>query len=182
MISNLSRTQLIIFATIVIGFYVTAFRILFSYGFTGEEMSFLFQIVVEMMSTGVLAIVNGSMLIFQCEIETGKDNAAKVFENKINFYFNTLDQLDTVFNVGLSEDTSHRLLFLTTKSMLVCSPDAANTFALLADAIETNDGIPSRFRDFINSALKDLYLLDNIDAGASNRFDTILKKTRNCGI
>ena len=57
MISNLSRTQLIIFATIVIGFYVAVFGILFSYGFIGEEMSFLFQIVVAMMSTGVLAVL-----------------------------------------------------------------------------------------------------------------------------
>ena len=60
--------------------------------------------------------------------------------------------------------------------MLVCSPDAANKFALLAEAIEKTDGIPLRFKNFINSARRDLDLIDNVDAGASNRFDIILKK------
>ena len=118
------------------------------------------------MSTGILAIVTGAMLIFQYGIETRKENSIKVFENKITFYFDTLNQLDNVFNGGLSEDTSHRLLFLTTKSMLVCSPDAANKFALLAEAIEKTDGIPLRFKNFINSARRDLDLIDNVDAGA----------------
>ena len=176
MILNLTRNKILISAIVVVGLYLAFFGVLFSYGLVGNEMSFLFQIVVAMMSTGILAIVTGAMLIFQYGIETRKENSAKVFENKITFYFDTLNQLDNVFNGGLSEDTSHRLLFLTTKSMLVCSPDAANKFALLAEAIEKTDGIPLRFKNFINSARRDLDLIDNVDAGASNRFDIILKK------
>jgi hypothetical protein len=177
MIASLTRSKIVFLAILVIVFYLTFFGILFSYDFIGEEMSFLFQIVVAMMSTGVLAIVTGSMLIFQYRIETRKENATRVFENKIKFYFDTLNQIDSLFgDGGLSPDTSHRLLFLTTKSMLVCSSEAANKFSLLADAIEKKDAVPAKFKDFIYSARKDLDLVDNIDAEASEKFDTILKK------
>ncbi len=110
MIVNLNRNKILISAIIVVGLYLAFFGVLFSYGLVGNEMSFLFQIVVAMMSTGILAIVTGAMLIFQYGIETRKENSAKVFENKITFYFDTLNQLDNVFNGGLSEDTSHRFL------------------------------------------------------------------------
>ena len=82
------------------------------------------------MSTGLLAIVTGFMFIFQSQIENKKENRVKIFEKKIDFYNDALDSLDEIFAGGIGDKTSHQLLFLVSKAMLVASPNAADKFSI----------------------------------------------------
>lgn len=160
----------------VIALYFGCFYILFSNEFVGDDTSFIFQIVVAMMSTGLLAIVTGFMFIFQSQIESRKENRAKIFEKKIEFYNDALDGLDEVFASGPGDKTAHQLLFLVSKAMLVASPNAADKFAQLYIAIQSNKDIAMSFGNFVIAARMDLDLVDRISDGTADSFDPILAR------
>lgn len=172
----MNRSQFLIATIFVIFLYFGCFWFLFSYEFVGDDTSFIFQVVVAMMSTGLLAIVTGFMFIFQSQIESRKENQAKIFEKKIEFYNDALDRLDEIFSTGMGDRTSHQMLFLVSKAMLVASPEAADKFAQLFLSFQNNKNISKCFGDFIIAARKDLDLVDRISDGTEDKFDPILKR------
>ena len=172
----MKQTRFVAATFLVICIYFGCFWLLFSYEFVGNDTSFIFQVVVAMMSTGLLAIVTGFMFIFQSQIESRKENQAKIFEKKIEFYNDALDRLDEIFEGGIGDKTSHQLLFLVSKAMLVASPEAADKFAQLFLSFQNNENISKCFGDFIIAARTDLDLVDRISDGTADSFDPILAR------
>ena len=172
----MKQTRFIAVTFLVIFIYFGCFWLLFNYEFVGNDTSFIFQVVVAMMSTGLLAIVTGFMFIFQSQIESRKENQAKIFEKKIEFYNDALDRLDEIFEGGIGDKTSHQLLFLVSKAMLVASPEAADKFAQLFLSFQNNEKRSKCFGDFIIAARKDLDLVDRISDGTAESFDPILSR------
>lgn len=172
----MKRSTFIAAIFLVVVFYFGCFWFLFSNQFVGSDSSFIFQIVVAIMSTGLLAIVTGFMFIFQSQIENKKENRVKIFEKKIDFYNDALDSLDEIFAGGIGDKTSHQLLFLVSKAMLVASPNAADKFAQLYLAIQNDEKIAKCFGEFIIAARHDLDLLDRISDGKADVFDPILAR------
>ena len=76
------RSPIILLLFIVI-FYFGCFWLLFEVSLEQTESAFLFEAVVALMSTGLLAIVTGFMFNFQSQIENKKENRARIFETKI---------------------------------------------------------------------------------------------------
>ena len=175
----MKQSRFIPAAIIVIILYFGCFWILFNFELVGTDTSFIFQVVVAMMSTGLLAIVTGFMFIFQSQIETKKENQAKIFEKKIAFYNDALDRLDEIFEGGVGDKTSHQLLFLVSKAMLIASPEAADKFAQLYLAVQNNKDVPQYFGEFIIVARKDLDLVDRISDGTADSFNPILARLEN---
>lgn len=66
----------------VVIIFLAWFWYLFENGFVGNDTSFIFQFVVAIMSTGLIAIVILFMFQFQSQIESRKENNAKIFEKK----------------------------------------------------------------------------------------------------
>ena len=128
------------------------------------------------MSTGLIAIVTMFMFQFQSQIESRKENNAKIFEKKIEFYNRAVDSLDEIFAAGLGDKTSHQLLFLVSKAILVASPDAADKFAKLYFSIQDNENISKCYGDFLRAARTDLDLVDQISDGTADSFDPILAR------
>ena len=172
----MKQTRFIAVTFLVIFIYFGCFWLLFNYEFVGNDTSFIFQVVVAMMSTGLLAIVTGFMFIFQSQIESRKENQAKIFEKKIEFYNDALDRLGEIFEGGIGDKTSHQLLFLVSKAMLVASPEAADKFAQLFLSFQNNEKRSKCFGDFIIAARKDLDLVDRISDGTAESFDPILSR------
>lgn len=172
----MKKTRFIAVTFLVIFVYFGCFWLLFNYEFVGNDTSFIFQVVVAMMSTGLLAIVTGFMFIFQSQIESRKENQAKIFEKKIEFYNDALDRLGEIFEGGIGDKTSHQLLFLVSKAMLVASPEAADKFAQLFLSFQNNEKRSKCFGDFIIAARKDLDLVDRISDGTAESFDPILSR------
>ena len=172
----MKQTRFIAVTFLVIFIYFGCFWLLFNYEFVGNDTSFIFQVVVAMMSTGLLAIVTGFMFIFQSQIESRKENQAKIFEKKIEFYNDALDRLDEIFEGGIGDKTSHQLLFLVSKAMLVASPEAADKFAQLFLSFQNNENVSKCFGDFIIAARTDLDLVDRISDGNEDSFDPILAR------
>jgi len=156
--------------------YIGCFGLLFENKLIGGESSFLFQVVVAIMSTGLLAMVTGIMFVFQSAIEGRKENRAKVFEKKIDFYNQAIEKLDEIFMNGVDDKTSHQLLFITSRAMLIASPEAADSFSKLYLSFTKQTDIAENFKSFIIAARKDLDLLDSISDGTSNHFDPILTR------
>jgi len=172
----MKQTRFIAVTFLVIFIYFGCFWLLFNYEFVDNDTSFIFQVVVAMMSSGLLAIVTGFMFIFQSQIESRKENQAKIFEKKIEFYNDALDRLDEIFEGGIGDKTSHQLLFLVSKAMLVASPEAADKFAQLFLSFQNNEKRSKCFGDFIIAARKDLDLVDRISDGTAESFDPILSR------
>ena len=172
----MKQTRFIAVTFLVIFIYFGCFWLLFNYEFVGNDTSFIFQVVVAMMSTGLLAIVTGFMFIFQSQIESRKENQAKIFEKKIEFCNDALDRLGEIFEGGIGDKTSHQLLFLVSKAMLVASPEAADKFAQLFLSFQNNEKRSKCFGDFIIAARKDLDLVDRISDGTAESFDPILSR------
>ncbi len=122
--------------------YVTVFQLIFEGRMLGDSESFLFQIVVALMSTGVLAIVTGFMFIFQSEIESRSQNNAKVFETKLQFYQKAVERIADIAKNELDSDALDELFLLTAKSMLVASPKAAEKLAKLFEVTPRNTATP----------------------------------------
>lgn len=154
--------------------YFGCFWLLFNYEFVGSDTSFIFQIVVAMMSTGLLAIVTGFMFIFQSQIESRKENKTKIFEKKIEFYYEVINELETVFKDEVIDENVHSMLFLVSKSMIVASPEVAEKFANLHLSVISQTSIPQAMKELIASMRKDLDLLDNIKEDHSAQFESIL--------
>ena len=164
-------------AWLVVGIiFIAWFWHLFDNGFVGNDTSFIFQFVVAIMSTGLIAIVTMFMFQFQSQIESRKENSAKIFEKKIEFYNQAIDGLDEIYAGGLGDKTSHQLLFLVSKAMLVASPDAADKFAQLYISFQNNENISKCFGDFLIAARTDLDLVDRISDGTADSFDPILAR------
>lgn len=175
----MKQSTFIVGLALVILFYFGCFWLLFSNEFVGNDTSFIFQVVVAMMSTGLLAIVTGFMFLFQSQIESRKENRTKIFEKKIEYYNDALDKLDEIFSSGLGDKTSHQMLFLVSKAMLVASPDAADKFAQLYLSVQNREKVVQCFRDFIVAARTDLDLVDRISDGTADSFDPILARLEN---
>ena len=125
---------------VVVIFYFGCFWVLFEWNLTGDDTSFIFQVVVALMSTGLLAIITALMFTFQSQIENKKENKAKIFEKKISFYTEALSELDGIFANGRDEKSSHKFVFLVSKAMLVASPAAAQSFSDLLYPLKTKKG------------------------------------------
>jgi len=108
----MKQSTFIVGVALVILLYFGSFWLLFSNEFVGNDTSFIFQVVVAMMSTGLLAIVTGFMFLFQSQIESRKENRTKIFEKKIEYYNDALNQLDEIFSSGLGDKTSHQMLYV----------------------------------------------------------------------
>ena len=160
----------------VVIIFLAWFWYLFENGFVGNDTSFIFQFVVAIMSTGLIAIVTMFMFQFQSQIESRKENNAKIFEKKIEFYNRAVDSLDEILAAGLGDKTSHQLLFLVSKAILVASPDAADKFAQLYFSIQNNENISECYGDFLRAARTDLDLVDQISDGTADSFDPILAR------
>ena len=161
---------------LVVIIFLAWFWYLFENGFVGNDTSFIFQFVVAIMSAGLIAIVTMFMFQFQSQIESRKENNAKIFEKKIEFYNRAVDSLDEIFAAGLGDKTSHQLLFLVSKAILVASPDAADKFAKLYFSIQDNENISKCYGDFLRAARTDLDLVDQISDGTADNFDPILAR------
>lgn len=168
------NTKFNVSVLLVIIFYFGCFWLLFSNEFVGSDTSFVFQVVVAMMSTGLLAIVTGFMFIFQSHIEAQKENRAKIFEKKIDFYYQVISELDDVFKDEVIDENVHRMLFLVSKSMIVASPEVATKFADLYLAIQSQSNIPQSMKELIVEMRKDLDLLDSIKDDHGAQFEQIL--------
>ena len=175
----MKQSTFIVGVALVILLYFGSFWLLFSNEFVGNDTSFIFQVVVAMMSTGLLAIVTGFMFLFQSQIESRKENRTKIFEKKIEYYNDALDQLDEIFSSGSGDKTSHQMLFLVSKATLVASPDAADKFAQLYLSVQNSENVSQCFRDFIIAARTDLDLVDRISDGTADSFDPILARLEN---
>ena len=160
----------------VVIIFLAWFWYLFENGFVGNDTSFIFQFVVAIMSAGLIAIVTMFMFQFQSQIESRKENNAKIFEKKIEFYNRAVDSLDEIFAAGRGDKTSHQLLFLVSKAILVASPDAADKFAQLYFSIENNENVSKCYGDFLRAARTDLDLVDQISDGTADNFDPILAR------
>jgi hypothetical protein len=156
--------------------YLGGFGLLFSTDVMTDDTSFVFQVVTAIMSTGLLAIITFFMFTVQSQMESQRENRAKIFEKKIEFYNVAVDQLDEIFLNGTGDKTNHQLLFLVSKAMLVASPNAADKFSKLFLAFQNQDGIPDCFHDFIVAAREDLDLVDRISDGTADSFNPILSR------
>lgn len=156
--------------------FIAWFWHLFYYEVVGSDTSFFFQFVAAIMSTGLIAIVTMLMFQEQSKIESKKENSAKIFEKKIEFYNQAIDGLDEIYAGGVGDKTSHQLLFLVSKAILVASPDAADKFAQLYISIQNNENVPKRYGDFLRAAREDLDLVDQISDGTADSFDPILAR------
>ena len=112
-------------------------------------------------------------------LDIGDLSLSKIFEKKIEYYNDALDQLDEIFSSGLGDKTSHQMLFLVSKAMLVASPDAADKFAQLYLSVQNSENVSQCFRDFIIAARTDLDLVDRISDGTADSFDPILARLEN---
>lgn len=154
--------------------YFAFFWVVLDGQIAGQDSSFLFQIVVALMSTGLLAIVTGVMFSFQSHIEGKKENKSKIFEKKIEFYYQVINELDAVFKDEVIDENMHRMLFLVSKSMIVASPDVAENFAELYLSIQNQKNIPTSMKKLIISMRKDLDLLESIKDDHDHQFEGIL--------
>ena len=160
--------------------YVTVFQLIFESRMLGDSESFLFQIVVALMSTGVLALITGFMFIFQSEIESRSQNNSKVFETKLHFYQKAVERISDIAKNGLDSNALDELFLLTAKSMLVASPKAAEKLATLFDVFTKEEsGQAVAFKEFVLAAREDLTLIDNLTKGHSTHFDKILETIEN---
>jgi len=175
------RSPIILLLFIVI-FYFGCFWLLFEVSLEQTESAFLFEAVVALMSTGLLAIVTGFMFNFQSQIENKKENRARIFETKIVFYTDVLSELDQIFLNQKDENTSHKFVFLISKAMLIASPSAAQSFMDLFTSFE-NDSSPEtegqvarNLSLFLKYAREDLDQIDDLSKLGMQRFEPILKR------
>lgn len=171
-----SKKQLYTGLLVVSVIYASVFGIIFNLKMVGDSSSFLFQVVVALMSTGVLAIVTGFMFIFQSSIESRSQNKTKVFEKKIQFYEYALEIISAVAKESkISSETTNSLFKLTTRAMLVASPDAAEKLARFYNVIDLEEsGRAQAFKEFVFAARTDLDLVDDLSEGRIKDFDKIL--------
>lgn len=169
------KNKLYVIAIIVVViFYFGCFWVLFEWNLAGDGTSFIFQVVVALMSTGLLAIITAVMFTFQSQIENKKENKAKIFEKKISFYTEVLSELDGIFANGRDEKSSHKFVFLVSKAMLVASPTAAQSFSDLFVSFEKQEGTEKYFIEFLKAARADLDLIDDLSAGGIDKFEPVL--------
>jgi len=174
------KFTLIIGLLAVSAVYVTVFQLIFDGRLLGSSESFLFQIVVALMSTGVLALVTGFLFIFQSEIESRSQNNSKVFETKIQFYENAVERIADIAKKEINIDALDELFLLTARSMLVASPKAAERLATLYEVFQKDEpGQAVAFKEFVLAAREDLTLIDNLTKGHSTHFDKILETIEN---
>ena len=157
-------------------FYIGGFGLLYSTDVMADDTSFIFQVVTAIMSTGMLGIITFAIYTFQSQSESRRENQAKIFEKKIEFYNIAIDQLDEVFLNGIGEKTNHQLLFLVSKAMLVASAEAADKFSKLFLAFQNHENISGCFHDFLIAARTDLDLVDQISDGTADKFSPILAR------
>jgi|GEM_PF-2061553 len=155
--------------------YTAVFGLIFQQKLLGSADSFLFQVVVALMSTGVLALVTGFMFVFQSEIESRGQNKSKVFQNKIDFYKEAIATISEAARKPPDYDSVDELFNLATRSMLIASPNAAEKLTDLYQTFKDGELIANAFKEFVQAARQDLDLIDELSDGSSDSLVNVLK-------
>jgi len=164
--------------SIIIGIiYFGTFGFLKVYSFVDWEYGpFIQSVLAVFLGAGAIGIITGVIIMFQAALESKKEKAKEIFDQKINLYKKLIDDVSGMFEDGkISESEFRRIELLMLKLQLMAQDETVSTFAdfykkiaemILDDdeskemEVEVDIQLKNLFSNFVNQCRIDLELAD----------------------
>jgi gas vesicle protein len=158
--------------------YFGTFGFLSNYDFTGWAYApFVKSVIGVFLGAGAIGIITGVIIMFQSSLESRKEKAKEIFDQKINLYKNVIDNVNDMFIDGkINEIEFRKIELMLLKLQLMAKDETIETFVVfykkVAEMIPTDtdgDGelefdidieLKNIFSSFVNQCRTDLELSD----------------------
>ena len=164
--------------SIIIGIiYFGTFGFLEVYNFSEWKYGpFIQSVLGVFLGAGAIGIITGVIIMFQAALESKKEKAKEIFDQKIGLYKTVIDDISTMFEDGIINELEFRKIeLLMLKLQLMAKDETVSAFVVFYKKITENildDGedkemevevdmdLKNLLSDFVNQCRTDLELSD----------------------
>lgn len=185
-----------IIISIIIGIiYFGTFGFLKVYEFTEWEYGpFIQSVLGVFLGAGAIGIITGVIIMFQAALESKKEKAKEIFDQKIRLYKTVIDEVSKMFEDGnITESEFRKIELLMLKMQLMAKDETVSTFVdfykKIAEKIpddgeegkEMEVGVDTQlknlFSNFVNQCRTDLELsTQKLDENIFSEIKTVQEK------
>ena len=188
MLSDEMKKQLIIMGTFTVFFYILCFGLLKTHNFQIWTLApFIESLIGTFMAAAAVAIITGTILIFQSSIQAENQKKQEVFKEKMSLYSSIINQMQEAFiqqtgedKTIITENEKLGLFFTQLNVVLLSKPKTFRSFSELINNLaeedgSLKDGASKLLLDFIIDARNDLDVQEKMTNQDKTYFSDAIK-------